>query len=130
MPDTLSTLADNSSHYGDVVVGFVVVQSITFLIALMKEDNLLREVVRLKPRIWKGVIGCNLFYFTILLMLASLESWLRVAPLENAKIQMAVWAFLVGRIIVVALSTAICLYVIKEAEFPRKKHSADTAGGS
>jgi len=117
----IASMADSASRYSDLVVGFVVVQSITFLNALMREGRVLREVVRLRPRIVQGIVGCNSIYLLIILTLAILESYLRAQECDPWQIQLSLWVFFAGRIIIVVLSTGSCLFSIKEAVFPLPK---------
>ena len=73
------------------------------------------------------MIGCNVFYLLILILLASLESWLRDGQDGEAKIQCAVWLFFVGRTMVVVLSTGICLYVMEKVTLPETPPKPEAA---
>jgi hypothetical protein len=104
------TMAEHFSKYGDVLTGFVVLQSLALAIALGKRDtfadSLLNGRVIVRRLLWYAAAG----YVFLMVVCGALELALR--PSETTLIKIATGVECLGRLLIVAVAARLAIYAL------------------
>ncbi len=109
-------MADHFTKYGDLIVAFVALQSLTFGYMLGKKDELRDAIINGRPTTIWFILGAGFFYSGLIWFCASSEQSLRLAAGHSETVRSAAKAAKWGRIAIIVVASfvaAIGLYLQK-----------------
>src|SRR5262245_33052194 len=104
-------MAERFAKYGDLIVAFVVLQSLTFCYALGQRDTALRNsIVNGRPTILWFVVGAGLFYSGLIWFCFHWEQSLRYGAGHDSPVLAASRAAAFGRAAVIVVACFVAWY--------------------
>jgi len=104
---TETALADQFAKYGDLIVGFIVLQSISFGYTLGQKNDLREAIVAGKRVILPIIIASVFVYGGLILVCAHYENLLRVADSQSDAALSSAKAAAWGRIFIEGMASLI-----------------------
>lgn len=105
-----SDLLSQLNKYGDIVVAFVVVQSLAFGYTLGREDSLTLAIVYGRQKISPIILWAALGYAVLVAICGILEFALRSAEKQSRLVLSITTAVIFARILIVATASGLSYY--------------------